>query len=207
MANGARRAPSRFDFYGYLPYGLGCNLGVSRRAFDAVDGFDETIMSANDLDLCWRLQLAGHPLHVESAAVVAKRGRLVCGAIWRQHFTYGLDDPKLYRRFRAHGMPRKLGRAARRYAWLVAHLHHLRSPSDPAVVDPGGRRAGGPAGRDGPGAGPLPLNRRDRAAAHTTDRMPCPEHPEPDPLAWTVATLERHRRRSAASSTATRQAR
>lgn len=139
-----RRTPSRFDFYGYLPYGLGCNLGVSRRAFDAVDGFDETIMSANDLDLCWRLQLAGYPLHVEPAALVAKRGRPVCGAIWRQHFTYGLDDPKLYRRFRAHGMPRKLGRAARRYAWLVAHLHHLRSPSTrPSWI----RVAAGQAGR------------------------------------------------------------
>jgi GT2 family glycosyltransferase len=139
-----RRGPSRFDFYGYLPYGLGCNLGVSRPAFDAVDGFDEAIMSANDLDLCWRLQLAGYPLHVESAAVVAKRGRLVGGAIWRQHFTYGLDDPKLYRRFRAHGMPRKLGRAARRYAWLVAHLHHLRSPSTrPSWI----RVAAGQAGR------------------------------------------------------------
>ncbi len=65
-------------------------------------------------------------------------------AIWRQHFTYGLDDPKLYRRFRAHGMPRKLGRAARRYAWLVAHLHHLRNPSTrPSWI----RVAAGQAGR------------------------------------------------------------
>jgi GT2 family glycosyltransferase len=141
---GRQRAAPALDFYDYLPYGLACNLGVSRRAFEAVGGFDEGIMSANDLDLCWRLQLAGYPLHLEPAAVVAKRGRSVSGAIWRQHFAFGLDDAKLFRRFRARGMPRRLGRAARRYAWLAAHLHHLHQPSTRTLWT---RVAAGQAGR------------------------------------------------------------
>jgi GT2 family glycosyltransferase len=132
------------NFYGYLPYGLACNLGVSRRAFEAVDGFDEGIMSANDLDLCWRLQLAGYPLHVAPEAVVAKRARSTTSAIWRQHFDYGLDDAKLFRRFHSRGMPRRLGRALHRYAWMVVHLPHLRAPATRAQWT---RVAAGQAGR------------------------------------------------------------
>jgi GT2 family glycosyltransferase len=114
------------DFYEFLPYGLGCNLGVSRRAFEAVQGFDTSMRANYDLDLCWRVQLAGYPLHVEPAAVVAKRHRGSSGDIWRQHYSYGSDDLTLYRRFSRHGMPRRLDRAARRYAWLVLHLPDLR---------------------------------------------------------------------------------
>lgn len=114
------------DFYEFLPYGLSCNLGVSRRAFEAVQGFDAGMPVSYDLDLCWRVQLAGYPLHVEPAAVVAKRYRGASGDIWRQHYSYGVGDLALYRRFSRHGMPRRLGRAARRYAWLVLHLPDLR---------------------------------------------------------------------------------
>jgi glycosyltransferase involved in cell wall biosynthesis len=125
---GTRSTKPARDFYQFLPYGLGCNLGVSRRAFEAVQGFEASMRANYDLDLCWRVQLAGYPLHVEPAAVVAKRHRGSSGDIWRQHFTYGVDDLTLYRRFCGHGMPRRLDRAARRYAWLVLHLPDLRRP-------------------------------------------------------------------------------
>ena len=114
------------DFFEFLPYGLSCNLGVSRRAFEAVQGFDPAMPSNYDIDLCWRVQLAGYPLHVEPAAVVAKRQRGSGGDLWRQHYAYGFSSLPLYRRFSRHGMPRQLDRAARRYVWLVLHLPDLR---------------------------------------------------------------------------------
>ena len=121
-----RSAKPPRDFYQFLPYGLSCNIGVSRRAFEAVHGFDEGMPANYDLDLCWKVQLAGYPLHVEPAAVVAKRYRGSSGDIWHQHFTYGVNDLTLFRRYASHGMPRQLDRAARRYAWLVLHLPDLR---------------------------------------------------------------------------------
>ncbi len=90
-----------------------------------VGGFDETLKGGDDLDLCWRLQLAGFAMHVQPGAVVAKRYRATARGVWEQHFNYGLYDVVLFEKFRAHGMPRRLGRAMRRYAWLTVHLPDL----------------------------------------------------------------------------------
>jgi GT2 family glycosyltransferase len=117
------------DFYGFLPWGLSCNLGVSRRAFEAVGGFDEAMKGGDDLDLCWRIQLAGYPMHFAADAVVAKRQRSTVRDIWDQHFNYGVYDVALFRKFQPHGMPRRLGRALRRYAWLVVHVMDIAQPA------------------------------------------------------------------------------
>ena len=117
------------DQYGFLPFGLSCNLGVSRRAFEAVGGFDEDIPGADDVDLCWRVQLAGYPMWSESGAVVAKRRRRTAAGVWRQHFNFGVHDVMLYGKYAGRGMPRRLRRAGRRYAWLVVHVMDLATPA------------------------------------------------------------------------------
>lgn len=91
----------------FLPFALSANLGVSRRTFDAIGGFDEDIAlpAADDVDFSWRAQLAGYPLHFEPRAVVAYRLRSTIGELWRQHRGYGAGVPLLYRRFHARGMP------------------------------------------------------------------------------------------------------
>jgi len=128
---GAVRAagPSRpGDQYGFLPFGLSCNLGVIRGVFEAVGGFDEDMPGADDVDLCWRIQLAGYPMRLEPSAVVAKRRRTTTGGVWRQHFNYGAHDVMLYGRFARQGMPRQLRRAGRRYVWLAVHVVDLARP-------------------------------------------------------------------------------
>jgi GT2 family glycosyltransferase len=122
---GAPQAAS--DVFGFLPYGLTANLGVSREAFETVGGFDESLLT-EDVDFCWRVQLAGFPMHVEPAAVVLKRRRRGVVEAWRQHYRYGLAHPMLFRKFRPYGMPRHLGRAFRRYAWLVRHAGDALHP-------------------------------------------------------------------------------
>jgi GT2 family glycosyltransferase len=117
------------DFYGFLPWGLSCNLGVSRRAFEAVGGFDENLRGGDDVDLCWRIQLAGYAIHFEPHAVVAKRHRATFHGIWDQHFNYGVHDAALFKKFRADGMPRRLGRAVRRYGWLALHVIDISRPA------------------------------------------------------------------------------
>lgn len=72
VASGVAQPTS--DFFGFLPYGLTANLGVSRTAFEAVGGFDESLPT-EDVDFCWRIQLAGFPLYVEPAAVVLNPNR------------------------------------------------------------------------------------------------------------------------------------
>lgn len=107
---------------GFLPYALGANFAVRREAFERSGGFDETYPPAEDVELSWRLQLAGSRLHLVPGAVVAKReasGRRVI----RQYYAYGRRDPFLYRDFRAAGVPApRWGAVARSYAGIVLRL-------------------------------------------------------------------------------------
>ncbi len=54
--------PASMRQLGFLPAGLGANLAVRRRAFEDVGGFAEELLVGEDIDLCWRLQLARIPL-------------------------------------------------------------------------------------------------------------------------------------------------
>ncbi len=116
---------------GYLRAGLGTNLAVRRAAFDAVGGFAEQLRVGEDIDFCWRLQLAGFGLRFVPGAVVAKRGRATGVALARQSIAYGQSDVVLYTRFRAAGMPRRSWQTVRSWGWLVARL--------PTTVRPEGR--------------------------------------------------------------------
>ena len=57
------------------PSASSANLAVPREVFEAVHGFDEDLSPEEDVDLCWRLQLAGYRFAVATDAVVEKRER------------------------------------------------------------------------------------------------------------------------------------
>jgi glycosyltransferase involved in cell wall biosynthesis len=125
----------------FLPFADSANLMVVRKAFEAVGGFAEELDRSGDVDLSWRLQLAGHKLHFEPAAIVAKREKAHLDALWRQEVAWGAADVELYLRFRHLGLPRssllttvrskvrrvssqpELARLANRRRWF-AHLAH-----------------------------------------------------------------------------------
>lgn len=50
---------------GYLPFAATCNLAVTRDCLFDIGGFDESLprYGFEDVDFCWRAQLAGYPLH------------------------------------------------------------------------------------------------------------------------------------------------
>jgi GT2 family glycosyltransferase len=95
-----------YDYPPFLPHAGGGGLGVSRRAHEAVSGFDETLPALEDTDYCWRLQLAGFQLHFAPDAVVNIRHRGDLGSIYRQGVSYGLHNVMIYVRYRGQGMPR-----------------------------------------------------------------------------------------------------
>lgn len=101
----------------FLPFALGCSLGVSKEAFAAVGGFAEDVPYAEDVDFCWRLGLAGIPLRLQPEAVLSHRYRSTVQALYAQSRHYGVGQVALYRKFRSAGMPR---RSSREFAadWL-----------------------------------------------------------------------------------------
>lgn len=129
------RPPTQTDGVGapfaFLPSAAGCSIGVWRETFLAVGGFDPALMLGNDVDFCWRVQLAGHSIRFVADAVVGYRYRDTLVGIFAQARTYGTAGPALYRRYRDKGMPRRSARAALRFhAAAVARLLRARSRSD-----------------------------------------------------------------------------
>ncbi len=125
-------APATMSQFPFLPAGLGANLAVRRQAFDSVDGFSEVLLTGEDLDLCWRLQIAGYRFAIDEGAVVAKRDRTGFWEVFRQAYAFGRGGAVLYRKHRPAGARRNLAGAASSWVWLLVHL--------PLLVDAGGRR-------------------------------------------------------------------
>lgn len=126
--NGRRPSPpvaAAMHQFGFLPAGLSANLAVRRHAFEAVGGFDEALIVGEDIDLCWRLQLAGFPFVLETGAVVFKREPSGFRDVFRQAFAYGRCGPVLYRRYRQAGAHRDLAGAAKAWLWLLLHSPRL----------------------------------------------------------------------------------
>ncbi len=117
--------PASTGQLGFLPAGLGANLGVHRRAFEEAGGFAEELRIGEDIDLSWRLQLRGHRFAIAPDAVVAKRDHPDPGGVFRHGLAYGRSGPQLYRRHRGEGARPDLVGAARSWLWIVAHLLRL----------------------------------------------------------------------------------
>ena len=116
------------DVFGFLPFAIGCSLGVSRRAFDLVGGFTDDVPYAEDVEFCWLLQLRGVPLAFAPDAVVRYRYRDTLRGLYRQTRGYGLGQAALYRKFRRHGMPgRSLPLTVREWYWVFRAVTILRS--------------------------------------------------------------------------------
>jgi GT2 family glycosyltransferase len=110
----------------FLPAAAGCSLGIRRAVLQDVGGFDDTIVVSDDIDLCWRVQLAGHELDFVPDAVLSYRYRDSVRGIFAQALGYGAAVPLLYRRYRARGMPRRSWpEAVRFYAGALTRLVRL----------------------------------------------------------------------------------
>ncbi len=89
----------RVPYFPYMPGAGAGNVGVRRDAFLGVGGFDADLRTGEDLDLCWRLQLAGHELVEDSRAVVYVANRGGLGATIAQTFAYGVGDRRLTHKY------------------------------------------------------------------------------------------------------------
>jgi len=126
---------------GYLPSAHGANIGFDRHLFDTIKGFDERfIYGGEDVEFCWRAQLAGFELHEEPTAIVHYRLRPDLRSLWHQYRHYGSSEPLLFRAFRESGLERRPVAATLRDTWwLITRLPFaFRRPRRGAWV----RRAG-----------------------------------------------------------------
>jgi glycosyltransferase involved in cell wall biosynthesis len=100
------------DGGGFLPYVVGCNCALWRDVYLAVGGCDEEVGGGgggDDVDLSWRVQLAGGRIVFAPEAVVHYRLRPDLRSMSRQLMTYGVSSALTYRKYRAFGAPRRDG--------------------------------------------------------------------------------------------------
>lgn len=122
------------------------NAAIGRGAFDDVGGFDESLATAEDLDLAWRFQLAGKTLARAEGAVIDYYQRGGPREILRREFRHGRGTVEIYRRYRSRGMPRSSTSTACK-AWV---MFALRAPfvwRDPSTQRFWLQRLGTRAGR------------------------------------------------------------
>jgi len=120
--------PAQTKQLGQIPAGLAANLAVRRSAFDQVGGFDEALRVGEDIDLCWRLQLAGFSFSLQPDAVVAKRERSTDKEIFRQGLSHGRSGPRLYKKHRDAGIRRDFKATIRSWIWLLVKTPRLYDP-------------------------------------------------------------------------------
>ncbi|SNT44747.1 Glycosyl transferase family group 2 [Rhodococcoides kyotonense] len=91
----------------FLPFVFGAGFAVDRALYMHVGGCDETLVhGGEDVDLSWRIQLAGGTLAHEKRSVVAYRSRATLRGLWHQTRRYGVADARLFKSYRGYGMPR-----------------------------------------------------------------------------------------------------
>ena len=105
------------DFGPDLLWAVACTIGVKRSIHLAVGGWDERFVGGEDY--CWRIELAGSPLHFAPQAVLHYRYRTTIGEQWRQARLYGTDEALIYKKWGGrHSSLRSLA------DWMV-HLSRL----------------------------------------------------------------------------------
>ena len=114
--------------FSFLPWGRGTCIGATKEAFDHVDGFDTDLLTGQDVDFCWRVQLAGFRCELVPDAVAYYRLRATPRALSRQQFRFGCATVVLHKRFRLEGKPKPgLRQVARGYMWSLTRLPFLLS--------------------------------------------------------------------------------
>jgi glycosyltransferase involved in cell wall biosynthesis len=104
----------------FLEYASGANAGVWADVFERLGGFEEDAIAGEDKEFSWRAQVTSFQLVSAPGAVVHYRLRGRVSSLARQHYRYGTTGPRLYRRFRDFGMPRRrLTDTLRTWGWIL----------------------------------------------------------------------------------------
>lgn len=106
----------------FLPTAYSCNMLVQRSALVDVGGFDLYFHRRHDVELAWRLQVAGYRVEVVPEAVIYYRERSDRRRTWVQNYRWARYDPALYRRYARHGMARSMASKAIRSWWRLISL-------------------------------------------------------------------------------------
>ncbi len=88
----------------FLPHAGGGGLGVRASVHEAVGGFDENIKFLEDMEYCFRVQIAGYPLHFADKALIYIRERQDALSGFQQARQWGEYFPFICRKYESYGL-------------------------------------------------------------------------------------------------------
>jgi glycosyltransferase involved in cell wall biosynthesis len=84
----------------HLPYVAGANAGFVTGALREAGGFDETLRSGNDVDVCYRLGLRSHRVGLASGAVIEHDDPATIAAHFCRFYRYAVYQVLLYAKYK-----------------------------------------------------------------------------------------------------------
>jgi len=113
---------------GFLPAAAAYGLGFTRRVYERVGAFDESLLRMSDIDYTWRVQLAGFTLQFLPHAVVYYRHRDTLKGMFEQAYRDGQAQVQLYKKYREQGMPwDSWWRGVKSWALTIRRVPQLRT--------------------------------------------------------------------------------
>lgn len=91
-------SPRMKTFYS-LPYVIGASMGFRREVILKLNGFDESFTSGGDVDMCWRVQLAGYKLRIAEKAIIYHNSRTTLSEYYTQYMRYGIGHAHLFEKY------------------------------------------------------------------------------------------------------------
>jgi glycosyltransferase involved in cell wall biosynthesis len=108
----------------FLPHFCGANASYRRHLLNRIGGFNDKMLTGEDIDVSWRLQLeTGARLHYAEKAIIHHHHRTTREALGRLYRHYGFGEILLDTMYRNYpGYPRTLGFQIRRILEQTAAL-------------------------------------------------------------------------------------
>jgi GT2 family glycosyltransferase len=101
LAIGQQREPQHLPMF-HAPYIVTANAAYQADVLRQIDGFDPQFFSGGDVDIAWRVQIAGYKLKLVRGAIVYHASRSTWREYFRQFYQYGLGHALLFKKYRQY---------------------------------------------------------------------------------------------------------
>jgi glycosyltransferase involved in cell wall biosynthesis len=116
-------------YYNFRPALPGCVLGMRAALCEQIGPYDVTLMSAEDIDYCWRACALGARFGRNLDAIMYTRSPPTALDAFKKARSYGRSHVWLYERYRSEGMQRRsLRNAASPLRWSVTRAIRKEGP-------------------------------------------------------------------------------
>lgn len=85
--------------FNFLPFANSSNMGIQKKCFISLNGFNENFMTGEDTEICWRAQLAGFSLGFDESVYVFYRLRQNFKESYTQFQSYARGDMRIAKAF------------------------------------------------------------------------------------------------------------